>query len=43
MRQAPGGTKKIILSPDNVDFDDIVLENVPEDAFRVVAEFVCSL
>ncbi len=35
--------KKIILSPDNLDFDDIVLENVPEGAFRVVAEFVCAL
>jgi len=33
--------KKIILSPDNKDFDDIVLENVSEDDFRVVAEFIC--
>ncbi len=34
---------KIILSPDNMDFEDIVLENVSEDDFRVVAEFVCVL
>jgi type I restriction enzyme R subunit len=32
--------KKIILSPDNKDFNDIVLENVPENDFKVVAEFV---
>jgi len=32
--------KKIILSPDNKDFDDIILENVAEDDFRVVAEFI---
>jgi hypothetical protein len=40
---SPDGTwihKKITLSPDNKDFDDIVLENVHEDEFRVVAEFV---
>ncbi len=35
--------KKIILSPDNKEFDDIVLENVLEDDFRVVAEFICVL
>lgn len=34
---------KIVLSPDNVDFDDIVLENVSGEDFRVVAEFVCVL
>ena len=34
---------KIILSPDNIDFEDIVLENVSEDDFRVVAEFICVL
>lgn len=42
----PDGTwrhTKIVLSPDNVDFEDIVLENVQEDDFRVVAEFVCVL
>ncbi len=33
--------KKIFLSPDNKDFEDIILENVSEDDFRVVAEFVC--
>ncbi len=39
----PDGTwvhEKIILSPDNIDFEDIVLENVNEDDFKVVAEFV---
>jgi type I restriction enzyme R subunit len=35
--------KKIILSPDNKDFDDIILENVAEDDFRVVAEFICVI
>ena len=35
--------KKIILSPDNADFEDIVLENVAEGNFRVVAEFVSVL
>ncbi|MBI5023453.1 MAG: DEAD/DEAH box helicase family protein [Candidatus Omnitrophica bacterium] len=42
----PDGTwihKKITLSPDNKDFDDIVLENVREDEFHVVAEFVTIL
>ncbi len=42
----PDGTwrhTKIILSPDNIDFEDIVLENVSEDDFRIVAEFVCVL
>jgi len=32
--------KKIILSPDNKKFENIVLENVSGDDFRVVAEFV---
>ena len=32
--------KKIILSPDNKDFDDIVIENASETDFKVVAEFV---
>jgi len=32
--------KKIILSPDNRGFKDIVLENVSGEDFRVVAEFV---
>ncbi len=35
--------KKIILSPDNKNFEDIVLENVSGDDFRVVAEFVCVI
>ena len=35
--------KKIILSPDNKDFNDIVLENVLGDDFRVVAEFICVI
>ncbi len=39
----PDGTwvhKKITLSPDNKSFADIILENVREDEFHVVAEFV---
>ena len=32
--------KLIVLSPDNKQFKDIVLENVHEDEFHVVAEFV---
>ena len=32
--------KKIVLSPDNKAFKDIVLENVSGDDFHVVAEFV---
>ena len=32
--------KKIILSPDNKEFKDIVLENVSGEDFRVVAEFL---
>lgn len=35
--------KRIVLSPDNSKFKDIVLENVPGDDFRVVAEFVAVL
>jgi len=35
--------KKIILSPDNKDFDDIVLEDVSGDDFKVVAEFISSI
>jgi hypothetical protein len=35
--------KKIILSPDNKDFNDIVLEDVPAVEFRVVAELVAVL
>jgi hypothetical protein len=35
--------KRIILSPDNKDFQDIVLENVSGEDFRVVAEFVSVL
>jgi len=35
--------KKIVLSPDNKDFDNIVLENVSGDDFRIVAEFICVL
>ncbi len=40
---SPDGTwihKKITLSPDNKSFTDIILENVREDEFHVVAEFV---
>jgi phage repressor protein C with HTH and peptisase S24 domain len=32
--------KRIILSPDNKEFEPISLENVPETDFRVVAEFI---
>jgi len=32
--------KRITLSPDNKDFQDIVLENIREEEFHVVAEFV---
>jgi len=32
--------KRIILSPDNKAFKDIVLENINDDDFKVVAEFV---
>ncbi len=31
---------KIILSPDNKAFKDIVLENVSEDDFKIIAEFI---
>ncbi len=34
---------KITLKPDNKDFQDIVLENVKEGEFHVVAEFVEAL
>ena len=34
---------RIILSPDNKEFDDIVLEDVSEEDFRVVAEFISVL
>jgi len=42
----PDGTwnhKKIILSPDNKTYDDLILEHIPADAFNVIAEFVCVL
>ncbi|MFA4888744.1 MAG: S24 family peptidase [Candidatus Omnitrophota bacterium] len=32
--------KKITLSPDNKNFNDIVLKNVSGEDFRVVAEFI---
>lgn len=35
--------KKIILSPDNKEFKDIILENVSGDDFRIVAEFICVI
>jgi len=34
---------KITLSPDNKEFKDIVLENVSEDDFKVIAEFIQAL
>ncbi|MGC8555342.1 MAG: S24 family peptidase, partial [Candidatus Acidulodesulfobacterium sp.] len=30
--------KKIILSPDNKDFEDIILENASESDYRIAAE-----
>jgi len=42
----PDGTwrhKKIILSPDNNDFKDIILEDIPAVEFRVVAELIAVL
>lgn len=41
--QLPDGTwrhKRIVLSPDNNEFESIILENVSEGDLRVVAEFV---
>ena len=32
--------KRIILSPDNKDFEDIILENASENDYRIVAEFI---
>jgi predicted helicase len=32
--------KRIILSPDNKDFEDIILENASENDFKIVAEFI---
>ena len=33
--------KKIILSPNNKTYKEIVLENVEADSFKVIAEFIC--
>ena len=38
-----GDIKKIVLSPDNKEFKDIVLMNVSGDDFHVVAEFIVVL
>jgi hypothetical protein len=35
--------KKIVLSPDNKHFEDIVLEGVLPGEFHIVAEFICCL
>ena len=35
--------KKIVLSPDNKGFKDIILKNVSGEDFRVVAEFICVI
>ena len=35
--------KKIMLSPDNKEFNDIFLEDVLPDEFKVIAEFVCTI
>lgn len=45
-KQLPNGNwqhKKIILSPDNKEFKDIVLENVSGEEFKVIAEFKAVL
>ena len=42
----PDGTwqhRKIVLSPANKKFDEITIEKVEADQFRVIAEFVCCL
>ena len=44
--QLPDGTwrhRKIVLMPDNKEFKDITLENVPESDFRVVAGFIKNM
>ena len=35
--------KRIILSPDNKDFEDIILENASESDYRIVAEFIAVI
>jgi len=35
--------KKITLSPDNKTFEDINLENIEAENFKVIAEFVCVI
>ncbi len=35
--------KKIILSPDNKGFEDIILENASENDYKIVAEFVAVI
>ncbi len=35
--------KRIILSPNNKKFEPIILENVPETDFKVVAEFISTI
>ncbi len=35
--------KKIILSPQNKEFEDIVLENATETDYKVIAEFVAVI
>lgn len=35
--------KKIILSPDNKTFENIILKNISGDDFRIVAEFIKTL
>ena len=44
--QLPDGTwrhRKIVLMPDNKEFKDITLENVPESDFKVVAGFIKNM
>ena len=40
---SPWEHKQIVLSPDNKEFDDIVLKNESEYDFKVIAEFIAVL
>jgi phage repressor protein C with HTH and peptisase S24 domain len=42
----PDGTwkhKRVVLSPDNKDYQKIILEDIEPDSFKVVAEYVSTL
>ena len=40
---SPWEHKQIVLSPDNKEFDDIVLKNESEYDFKVIGEFIAVL